>query len=626
MLSANAEEFPAAHTIESRKKNAPQNGKRASRGVWLGLCAILTLYVWSAWRIGPVSNFGVWNDDALYFSSAKALSEGRGYIWPSFPFHFRATEYPELYPLILSAIWKLDPHFPQNVTLAAGLTLAFGCAALVFVFLLFRQWPGLGDWGALGVVGLCALTGYFLWLSVSVMSDIPFMASLLGAIWLAESGSCGYAPNGKSSGVPKRAAGMGSRPLAMLCAGGLAGLSIGFRTLGAAVVAGMGLTLLMRREYRQLVWFSLAAAPVSLLMIWPQLAALLYPSLAVPVAGPGSSGWSRTLCYFTSYACIWRLNSSGPGAQIAMASVNLKGAIEQPGLYILTPLAVGRRIGDLVLVGLLSAAAYVGISRQAVGFGKRPLAVLPLTLFLYLLVTVPYAGTPERYLVPFLPLFLAGVWVEGKRLLHLALEKLKSGPAFAERVLAGALVLSCLALVATVAVNYALSIPSGVAEIAIRNRRLLADQTGAFSWIRDHASPKARIVADLYGRTYLYTGRPTVLAEETRMQAFYLNDPRYAEGDAAHLADVARHINADYWLVGPYDFLFESHAGTAILRAREKQLLAGSPVVFQSADGAVRLYDVRCLFAKPNGACVGDYGASLGERRMQLAPTGLGVR
>lgn len=156
------------------------------RWTWATLAAVLALYVFSATRIRPISYFGYRKDDQVYFSSAKSLATGHGYILPSFPARLPGMKYPELYPLVLSVIWRLDPHFPSNVNFGATLTLLFGCSFLIIAFSMLRRWPGVGDAGALAAVALCAFSLPFLLDSACMMTDIPFAAMALGAMLLAD--------------------------------------------------------------------------------------------------------------------------------------------------------------------------------------------------------------------------------------------------------------------------------------------------------------------------------------------------------------------------------------------------------------------------------------------------------
>lgn len=591
MQPANTSESLATQSAEINEKGRLQGRKKSTRFAWLALCVVLALYIFSAWRIGPVSSFGVEGDDAIYLSSAKAIASGEGYILPSFPGRLSATRYPELYPLLLAGIWKLDPQFPGNVNLAVALTLAFGCLALVLIFLLLRRWPGLGDWDALGVVVLCAFTAYFLDLSGSVLTDIPFTSLVLGAVWLAE--SAGAQRNGIWTGHERPANQPGTKVRwAALGAGALAGLSIGFRTLGAAVVAGIALVWLMRREWRKLIWFCLAAAPISMAMAWPQFIALAHPSTISAGVAHGGNGWTQTLCYYTSYACELRMNVNSPAVLSAVVRTNLKRVFEQPGLYLFFPLGVSQSLGSLVLLALVSILAYAGIWRY---IRKASQVTLPVILALYLLMIAPWPYTPDRFLVPFMPLFLGGFWLEMRYLSGMVAGNLKPPNTRERRVTALATLAATMAIGAIITVNYCYAVPKELGGLASGHRKLLTDELAAYKWIRGHTSVHARVIAYEEGLCYLYTGRPSIMPLGYRTQAFYLNDERYADEDAARLLDVARHVGASYWVVTAADFGQAGLPDSKILPQRQLRLLAKAPVVFQTADDAVRVYDVRAI-------------------------------
>src|SRR6266481_1921816 len=97
--------------------SASRTSSRSHRRVlpWLGFLYIAIMYVISIVRLNPTNYFGMSEDDSIYFSSAKALSEGKGYILPSVPGAPQATKYPILYPWLLSWVWRWNPSFPANL-------------------------------------------------------------------------------------------------------------------------------------------------------------------------------------------------------------------------------------------------------------------------------------------------------------------------------------------------------------------------------------------------------------------------------------------------------------------------------------------------------------------------------
>lgn len=568
--------------IGSSCKISSTESARGGVWIWLALGLVAAAYLATAWRANPAVTFGTLQDDTLYFSSAKALAAGQGYILPNFPGHLSAAKYPKLYPLLLAGVWMVNPHFPSNLNLAAALTLAFGVAALVVVFLMLRRWPGVGDWPALLLTALSAFTAYFLYLSVGVMSDVPFMALTLAAAWLAQLSL------ERDPGVA-----------AALAAGIVAGFSVGMRSLGIAAVAGIGLVMLAKRARRRLAWFCLPALPLTLLWLWPAASSILNLSADPLAAYPTAPGWAQTLCYYSSYGCSWRMNVTSLAALEAVGAVNLKGVVQQPGLYLLSPIAPSGLL-SLVMVTLLSVAAYVGIIRHWRQVGWQPIHAI---FLLYVAFILPWPYTPDRFLLVFLPLFFGGVYLEGSRLAAIVAGRLRPGVGRGECVAAAALGLAALALGTTIAANFLYATPKEISGVTRDRRRLLAAKQGAYHWIRQHASPDARIIAYQDGLAYLYTGRQSIRPIASLTQAFYMQDSRYAENDAAHLADVARHVSASYWLISPDDFALESPSDSRLLPAREKELLAGARTVYRSSEGGVVLYDVLCLWGPGKPGC-----------------------
>jgi hypothetical protein len=106
---------------------------------WIALSAVILSYLCLVIRLHPSNFFGLSEDDTLYFSSAKAMAEGHGYILPSVPGMPAATKYPILYPSVLSWVWRWNPAFPENLSTAVALNLIFGAAYLIAAFAFLRK-------------------------------------------------------------------------------------------------------------------------------------------------------------------------------------------------------------------------------------------------------------------------------------------------------------------------------------------------------------------------------------------------------------------------------------------------------------------------------------------------------
>jgi hypothetical protein len=135
----------------------------------------LVSFVIAVIRLHPTNFFGYTEDDSIYFSSAKALAEGKGYVLLSFPGTPAATKYPVFYPWILSGVWRWNPAFPANLTGAIGISIAFGLMFLTIAFLSLRRLSGISDGEALLLTAFCAFHPLVLFYSGSVLSDIPFV-------------------------------------------------------------------------------------------------------------------------------------------------------------------------------------------------------------------------------------------------------------------------------------------------------------------------------------------------------------------------------------------------------------------------------------------------------------------
>ena len=69
---------------------------------------------------------GIFHDDGIYVATAKSIAEGTGYRLINLPSSPLQTKYPFLYPAILAIIWKINPNFPDNLTVMQIGSAAFG--------------------------------------------------------------------------------------------------------------------------------------------------------------------------------------------------------------------------------------------------------------------------------------------------------------------------------------------------------------------------------------------------------------------------------------------------------------------------------------------------------------------
>ena len=78
---------------------------------------------------------GIYHDDGVYISTAKALAQGQGYRLINLPNAPVQTRYPLLYPALLALIWKLWPSFPDNLLAMQWLALLLGAVTIGLAYL-----------------------------------------------------------------------------------------------------------------------------------------------------------------------------------------------------------------------------------------------------------------------------------------------------------------------------------------------------------------------------------------------------------------------------------------------------------------------------------------------------------
>jgi hypothetical protein len=112
-------------------------------------------------------------------------------------------------------------------------------------------------------------------------------------------------------------------------------------------------------------------------------------------------------------------------------------------------------------------------------------------------------------------------------------------------------------------------------------------------WIRTNSQIEDRFLSYQDARLYLDTGRRSIRPMAFRTSALYLQDESILNADLAGMKDVVRGVGARYWVRTNDDFHLE--VGEEKIAAAVDRLLAGSPVVFGSSGGRVRIHDIAGL-------------------------------
>ncbi len=552
--------------------------QRDSAAWWICLGIVLLFFLGAIHGLRPASLFGYFHDDTLYFSSARALATGHGYVIASLPGTPPQTKYPILYSWILSWVWKWYPEFPGNLMPAIWVTSLFGCWFLAAAFQFLRKMDGLGNRAALAMVAIIAFEPTFLTFNAALLSDVPFMALALTAIVLADSAL-----------QPER------RVWAAALAGGLAGLSADARTLGVATVLGITAIAVCRREFRKGLALCLAAAPFVALALWPTLSSargLSHGSMAVAT----DPAWNQTMLYYTSYMGDWKDSITSTSMLLRLLKSTGMLLVVCPVQYLLAPAFQPWSPGGMAVYISMTLLLFVGIVRQVRSQGWKPVhAVLP--IYAAILLIWPYPQM-ERFLLLFLPLFLSGMYLETKRLVRALIQNLESRARLPEKLLAAAFGAVLLAVAGVASWNYVRGGRSDLNAMIESRRSILEEKRQAYAWVREHTSPETRIVAFEDVLLYLNTGRQAVRPISFRPSCCFTNEISILQTDLNHIADVPRHVHAAYWVMS--DDYFSYEGSIPEIHAKLIQLQATLPLAFKSSGGRVQIYDLSQFAAHPS--------------------------
>ena len=548
---------------------------------WLVLFAILASFVIAVVRLHPSNFFGLTEDDSIYFSSAKALAEGKGYVLESFPGTPAATKYPVFYPWMLSWVWRWNPSFPANLRDAIAVTMAFGVLYVTAAFLFLRRLKGLNQAEALLLTAFCALHPLVIFYSGQLLADIPFAALALAAIVLAESAL-------ESEARPS---------LAAFC-GLVTGLAILTRVLGVPVAAGIAAAFVLRRAWRQLAVFCGCVAPFFGALAWRVI--FSRPSTS-PASGAAASspGWIQTWAYYTNYLNVWKEGVPNAAVFAAMLKNSVLLFLRAPAEYFVPRSPTENAFTAAILIALVSLLILRGVLRFSRDRGSR--SILWILLF-YILIALSW-NFPQatRFLIPFLPLFAAGLWVEGRNIFRLAHAALTSPAPVAEKLVASALGIVVVVFICIVSVNYAGGMRNVASDRSKQRGILLPEKREAYDWLTRSTDPNARVVAYEDASLFLYSGREAIRPLTFSTAVSYEQWRLTSAVD--HITDVAQAVGADYWVVSDDDYIFEWRDGHLAYEARMKQLEEVLPLVYSSQSGHVRIYSLGCIQHPEDSSC-----------------------
>jgi hypothetical protein len=318
-------------------------------------------------------HFGPLHDDSIYWVSARSLAEGRGYRILSLPSEPFQTKYPPLWPLMLAAIWKIDPRFPEN--LKPGMALAWlMLPAFLAVTWRWSQTVGFGLPARVAMCALIALSPSVVFFSTSLLSDLAFSALLLVAI-LA---------------LPEADDSVGRG----LGAGLLGSAAYLVRTAALPLLVAAPLWLVLRKKYRAAAAFFFAMLPgIAAWSLWTR-AHLPHATDIVSLYYADYMGYRRLCMGWRDLPLvIWK---NLDGMFHGTTGLIFSALTDNPlGMYLSRFIAIG------AIVGTARLARQRGVSTYH-WFAAAYAAIL----------LVWHFPPNERFMLPVCPLLLAGLATE----------------------------------------------------------------------------------------------------------------------------------------------------------------------------------------------------------------------
>ena len=328
-------------------------------------------------------------DNAAYLTLAHSLLERGAYLelWePGDPPH---AKYPPVFPALLAAVMGLGA---ATWTAFKGVSALFVSLAVILAF----AWAGArrGALFALAVALLLVLSDAFLDASHWVLSEPPFLALTLAALWAADRvGTLRGIGEwwGEREGEPglRSPEGPGSDPYLpgwIALVGATAVLAYFTRSAGLPLVAAVALWLGLARRWRTLAAFGAAFALPALLWV-------------LRARGVGEEDYIAEFWLVDPYQR--ELGTVGPLDLGARVLENLR-------IYVLDAFPVGV-VGPMEGWAPLLGVALVGLA--AVGWGRRlwsgpGLAELFAPIYLGLILLWPEVWSGDRFALPLYPLLL----------------------------------------------------------------------------------------------------------------------------------------------------------------------------------------------------------------------------
>ncbi|MBZ5601022.1 MAG: hypothetical protein LAO79_01820 [Acidobacteriia bacterium] len=412
-----------------------------------------------------VPHFGILEDDGIYLIGAKSIAETGSYRVLNLPTEPPQTKYPPLYPLYLSLAWKLAPALPQKIS-AAMLTswIALPLTVVLFhLWLVRRKFQPRAAWI---ITGLFALNPYVLFFTSNLGSELFFIVWLFLAIRSAERGDAAI------SGL-------------------YAGLGFLARTAGVALLPAAIVYYLIARQPRKAAVFTLAMLPAILgWTLWSR--------------AHTSSAHDLVTLYYTNYLRYQFLNVGLDNIGVVLWK-NFSALLESCGSYVFPQMIAG--LPAKLILQPLALAMILGVVRIA---RDRAASLYPIFgAFSAAMLLVWHFAPNQRFVLPLVPLLLAGFWKEAEHFSGLVRTAFRHKDR-SQRIVAYGFAGFLIAILATGAALQVYMWINVIPGQARDDRANAAEYASVYRWIVQNTPPDAKILWENDTNLYLSTGRHAV--------------------------------------------------------------------------------------------------------------------
>jgi hypothetical protein len=359
--------YPFSHAMTPVKSSNPTLSPKD----WYLAIFLVTLTLLLGYGYMVVGVSGVYHDDAIYISTAKALAEGQGYRLINFPGAPAQTKYPPLYPLVLAVIWKIFPTFPENLIYMQLITLCFGAATVGLAYLYMVRFGYFTRGVAAGAAALTLTSIFYIYFCTITLSELPFALLSVGVLWALERQDEDPSP----------------KPIGQFFLGMLLSLPVLVRTIGMLFIPLGFLTLWKRR--RPLLWVTLGES------------VLLLPWLFWMLILPRWSSTDMVSTYYTNYLTWWYVLGKTAIYQIIANNIIFAAvATTFTGLSLFHPKFLQGWMANIALI--LGIVTWSFVVKD---LWKEK--ILPKFLVMYLIIVLVWPWPPIRFLIPILTFILA---------------------------------------------------------------------------------------------------------------------------------------------------------------------------------------------------------------------------